>query len=77
MRRGNKNLAIHYLKERGIESFKEKTMARIILDATNAFENELFEELKSTLSPEDEAQLNGLLLSYKDGLSYLGWINKD
>lgn len=72
-----KNLAVHYLKERGIESFKEKTMARIILDATNAFENELFEKLKNTLSPEDEGQLNGLLLPYKDGLSYLGWINKE
>lgn len=53
-------LAIHYLKERGIESFKEKTMT-----------------LKNSLSPEDEAQLNGLLLPYKDGLSYLGWINKE
>lgn len=72
-----KNQAIQYLKERGIELFKEKTMARIILDASNAFENELFEKLKNTLSPEDEAQLNGLLLLYKEGLSYLGWINKE
>ncbi|MFT4060623.1 MAG: Tn3 family transposase [Legionella sp.] len=72
-----KNRAIQYLKEKGIESFKEKTMARVILDATNAFENELFEKLKNTLSTENEAQLNGLLLPYKESLSYLGWINKE
>lgn len=72
-----KSLAIQYLKERGIESFKEKTMMRIILDATNAFETELFEQLKNTLSTVDEAKLNGLLLPYKEGLSYLGWANKE
>lgn len=71
------NQAMQYLKERGIESFKEKTMARIILDATNAFESRLFEDLQNSLSTEDEAQLNGLLLPYKEGLSYLGWINKE
>ena len=72
-----KNQAILYLKEKSIESFKEKTMARIILDATNAFECRLFENLQTSLSTEDEAQLNGLLLPYKEGLSYLGWINKE
>ena len=72
-----KNQALQYLKERGIESFKEKTMARIILDATNAFESSLFEKLQNSLSIEDEAQLNGLLLPHKEGLSYLGWINKE
>ena len=71
-----KNQALQYLKEKGIESFKEKTMVRVILDATNAFENGLFEKLHNNLSTEDEAQLNGLLLPYKEGLSYLGWINK-
>ncbi|HDV5690335.1 TPA: Tn3 family transposase [Legionella pneumophila] len=69
--------ALQYLKDRGIESFKEKTMKRIILDATNVFENRLFEKLQNSLSTEDEAQLNGLLLPYKEGLSYLGWINKE
>ena len=72
-----KRLATQYLKERGIESFKEKTMMRIILDATNAFETKLFEQLKNTLSAVDEAKLNGLLLPYKEGLSYLGWVNKE
>lgn len=72
-----KTRAIRYLKERGIESFKEKTMERLLLNATNAFENELFKKLKNTLSLENEAQLNGLLLPYKEGLSYLGWINKE
>lgn len=71
-----RNYAIQYLRERGIESFKEKTMDRVILDATNAFENQSFEKFKETLSPEDEAQLNGLLLPYREGLSWLGWINK-
>lgn len=71
------NQAMQYLKERGIESFKEKTMTRIILDATNAFESRLFENLHNSLSTEDESQLNGLLLPYKEGLSYLGWINKE
>ncbi len=32
-----KNQALQYLKERGIESFKEKTMARIILDLYKPF----------------------------------------
>ncbi|KTD53859.1 Tn3 family transposase [Legionella sp. PATHC038] len=72
-----KNQAIQYLKEKGIETFKEKTMARVIVDATNAFENDLFEKLKNSLSTTDEAQLNGLLLPYKEGLSYLGWVNKE
>ncbi|KTC69026.1 Tn3 transposase DDE domain protein [Legionella birminghamensis] len=72
-----KNQALQYLKDRGIESFKEKTMTRIILDASNAFENCLFEKLQNSLSTEDEAQLNGLLLPYKESLSYLGWINKE
>lgn len=72
-----KNQSVQYLKERGIELFQEKTITRIILDGTNAFENGLFEKLKNTLSPEDEAQLNGLLLPYKEGLSYLGWVNKE
>lgn len=52
-------------------------MTRIILDASNAFENCLFEKLQNSLSTEDEAQLNGLLLPYKESLSYLGWINKE
>lgn len=69
--------AIQYLKAKGIESFKEKTMERVVLDAMNAFEHKLFEKLKNTLSSEDEAQLNGLLLPYKEGLSYLGWVNKE
>lgn len=46
------NQAMQYLKERGIESFKEKTMTRIILDATNAFESRLFENLQTSLSTE-------------------------
>lgn len=72
-----KTLAIEYLRKKGIESFKEKTMNRIILDATNAFESDLFNNLTNALSGEDEARLNGLLLSYKEGVSYLGWINKE
>lgn len=72
-----KNQALQYLKEKDIESFKEKTMVRVILDATNAFEHGLFEKLYNHLSTEDESQLNGLLLPYKEGLSYLGWINKE
>ncbi len=54
-----KNLAIDYLKERGIESFKEKTMARIILHATNALENDLFEKLRNSLSAVDEHSRTG------------------
>ncbi|HEN4756054.1 TPA: hypothetical protein U5517_003153, partial [Legionella pneumophila] len=47
-------------------------MARAIVDATNAFENDLFEKLKNSFSTTDKAQLNSLLLPYKEGLYYLG-----
>ncbi|MBP6917952.1 MAG: hypothetical protein KBB94_03460 [Legionellaceae bacterium] len=56
---------------------KEKTMDRIIVNAMNAYEADLFLSLKNSLSAEAEAQLKGLLLLYKEGLSYLGWVSKD
>ncbi|ANN94887.1 TPA: hypothetical protein ACK8Z3_002557 [Legionella pneumophila] len=52
-------------------------MARAIVDATNAFENDLFEKLKNSFSTTDKAQLNSLLLPYKEGLYYLGLANKE
>ena len=38
-------------------------MTRIILDATNAFENELFEKLKNSLSPEDESTVKWFIIT--------------
>lgn len=70
-------LSINHLREMRVEPFKQKTILKVIRNAVNAYETELFAKLRASLSPEQEARLNGLLLSYKDGLSYLGWISKD
>ena len=72
-----KSLITQRLKKLSIEPLKEKTMDRIIVNAMNAYEADLFLSLKNSLSSEAEAQLNGLLLLYKEGLSYLGWVSKD
>lgn len=72
-----KVLAVNYIKELGIEKFKDKTINRIIHEAFNTYERRLFQQLKTNIFPDQEALINGLLLTYKIGLSYIGWINKD
>jgi hypothetical protein len=72
-----KEKAFCYLREQKIEPFKNKKMKRIIKDAINGYEKNLFSSLRKNLSNEAEARLNGLLLPFKDGLSCLGWINKE
>ena len=66
-----------YLKDKRIDSFKDKTLQRVIKDAINDYEKSLFEAINNDLTDEQKANLNGLLLTYKDDLTYLGWINKD
>lgn len=72
-----KLLSVSYLKTRGIEPFKKKTMRRVIRSAIKNYEAEVFSNLRKILSDSQEAMLNGLLLPYSEGLSFLGWINKD
>jgi len=72
-----KALSIDYIKEQGLEALKEKTLTRIVKNTINSYEEKLFSILYSHLYPSDEAKLHGLLLTYKEGLSYLGWLNKD
>lgn len=70
-------LSVNYLREKRIEPFKKKTIFKIIRNAINSYDTKLCAKLRASLSAEQEARLNGLLLSYKDGMSYLGWISKD
>lgn len=71
-------IAKEYLKDKKIDNFKDKTLQRVIKDAINDYEKSLFfENINNELSDEQKAQFNGLLLTYKDDLTYLGWINKD
>jgi TnpA family transposase len=69
--------ALDYLKSKGVEPFKNKTMDRVICDAVNTYENTFFHQIHTSLSTEQDARLNGLLLPYKSGLSALAWIHKD
>ncbi|MEY8717388.1 Tn3 family transposase, partial [Francisella philomiragia] len=70
-------IAKEYLKDKKIDSFKDKTLQRVIKDAINDYEKSLFENINNELSDEQKANFNGLLLTYKYDLTYLGWINKD
>ena len=70
-------LAKSYLKEIKVENFTDKKLNRVINDAINDYEKSLFENIDNELSYEQKANFNGLLLTYKDDLTYLGWINKD
>ena len=72
-----RDLACAYLKNHNIEPFKEKTLDRIINRSINKYETTLFNNILKSITSQDEARLNGLLLSFKEGLSYLGWINKE
>lgn len=69
--------AFSYLRAQKIEPFTDKKMQRIVNDAVNGYEKELFNSLYKNIPNETIANLNGLLLPFKDGLSYLGWINKE
>jgi TnpA family transposase len=71
-----KLLSKGYLRQQKIEVFKEKTLARIVRDAVNEYGKALFLNIYKKISSTDEARIYGLLLFYKDGLSYLGWLNK-
>ncbi|WP_150466057.1 Tn3 family transposase [Francisella sp. SYW-2] len=70
-------IAKEYLKDKKIDSFKDKILQRVIKDAINDYEKSLFENINNELSDEQKANFNGLLLTYKYDLTYLGWINKD
>lgn len=72
-----KEKAAFYLKENNIEPFTDSTLKRLINEASSKHELELFGDLRKSISINGEALLNGLLLPYKEGLSYLGWINKN
>ena len=70
--------AYSYLKEIGVESFKDKTITRIINAAVYDYEVEFNQRIYKSLSYESIGYINGLLLTYKDKeISGLGWINKD
>jgi TnpA family transposase len=72
-----KDFSTDFLKTRGIENFKKKTISRVIKSAIKDYESGLFSTLREALSDSQKAKLNGLLLPYSEGLSFLGWINKD
>jgi TnpA family transposase len=70
-------MATAHLKYLGVEPISHKIMTRLIRFAVKEFEQELFSRLHSTLSNEQEAKLNGLLLSYDASISWLGLVHKD
>lgn len=72
-----KDLACAYLQNHNIEPFKEKTLDRIITRSINKYETSFFKSILKSITNPDEARLNGLLLSFKESLSYVGWINKE
>lgn len=72
-----KDKIIAYCKEHSIEIIRGKMLDRIARDSFNAYEKKLFADIRSSLSTEQEARLNGLLLPHKNSLTYLGFINKE
>lgn len=70
-------LATAHLKSLGVESISHKLMTRLIRFAVKEYERELFGRLYGTLSDEQEAKLNGLLLPYDGSISGLGLVHKD
>ena len=72
-----KEKSTFYLKENNIEPFTDRILNRLIREASSKYELELFSTLDKSLTTSQEALLHGLLLPYKEGLSYLGWINKN
>lgn len=55
-------LSSNHLKEMRVEPFKQKTILKVIRNAVNAYETELFAKLRASLLPEQEARLNGLFI---------------
>ena len=65
-----------YCQEKGLEILSKNVMFRVVRDAFNAYEKNLFQKIRKNISSEQEAMLNGLLIFYKDGMLLLGWVNK-
>lgn len=68
--------AQEYCQEKGFETLSKKVMFRIVRDAFNVYEKNLFQKIRENISSEQEAMLNGLLISHKDDMLLLGWVNK-
>ncbi|WP_150469100.1 Tn3 family transposase, partial [Cysteiniphilum sp. SYW-8] len=73
--------AFDYLKSKGIEPFKDKTMDRVITDAVNDYESNLFHQIHTSLSAEQYSQMvkyaAAMKLGYADPESVLRRFSKN